>query len=165
MDILQLFCILGEQARKAWENLRDTFRRKLKTDTETKSGQGRSDIVKWPFFNTMMFLKDVMIPRESSGNLPLTYDENELSPSNLSNATLEDVDEENTNDTEADINCSIREPEASGSEFTSFAKPQSKQQPSSSLIIKMITIQFFQKNKNKIVMIPRCLKLKEGKLT
>lgn len=46
MDMLQLFCILGEQARKAWENLRDTFRRKLKTDTETKSGQGRSDIVK-----------------------------------------------------------------------------------------------------------------------
>jgi len=44
------------------------------------------------FFNTMMFLKDVMIPRKSSGNLPLTYDENELSPSNLSNATLEDVD-------------------------------------------------------------------------
>lgn len=81
----------------------------------------------------MMFLKDVMIPRESSGNLPLTYDGNELSPSNLSNATLEDVDEENSNDTEADINCSIREPEASGSEFTSFAKPQSKQQPSSSL--------------------------------
>lgn len=81
----------------------------------------------------MMFLKDVMIPRESSGNLPLMYDENELSLSNLSNATLEDVDEENTNDTEADINCSIREPEASGSEFTSFVKPQSKQQPSSSL--------------------------------
>ncbi|CAI6351852.1 unnamed protein product [Macrosiphum euphorbiae] len=131
--MLQLFCILGEQARKAWANLRDTFRRKLKTDTETKSGQGRSEIVKWPFFNTMMFLKDVMIPRESSGNLPLTYDENELSPSYLSNATLEDVDEENTNDTEADINCSIREPEESGSEFTSFAKPQSKQQPSSSL--------------------------------
>lgn len=131
--MLQLFCILGEHARKAWENLRDTFRRKLKTDTETKSGQGRSEIVKWPFFNTMMFLKDVMIPRESSGNLPLTYDENELSPSNLSNATLEDVDEENSNDTEADINCSIREPEASGSEFTSFAKPQSKQQPSNSL--------------------------------
>jgi len=116
--MLQLFCILGEQARKAWENLRDTFRRKLKMDTETKSGQGRSEIVKWPFFNTMMFLKDVMIPRESSGNLPLTYDENELYPSNLSNATLEDVDEENTNDTEADINCFIREPEASGSEFT-----------------------------------------------
>lgn len=131
--MLQLFCILGEQARKAWENLRDTFRRKLKTDTETKSGQGRSEIVKWPFFNIMMFLKDVMIPRESSGNLPLTYDENELSPSNLSNATLEDVDEENTNDAEADINCSIREPETSGSEFTSFAIPQSKQQPSSSL--------------------------------
>jgi len=81
----------------------------------------------------MMFLKNVMIPRESSGNLPLMYDENELSPSNLSNATLEDVDEENTNDAETNINCSIREPEASGSEFTSFAKPQSKQQPSSSL--------------------------------
>lgn len=47
----------------------------------------------------MMFLKDVMIPRESSGNLPLTYDENELSPRNLSNATLVDVDEENSNDT------------------------------------------------------------------
>jgi hypothetical protein len=56
--------------------------------------------------------KKKMIPRESSGNLPLTYDENELSPSNLSNATLEDVDEENTNDAETDINCSIREPEA-----------------------------------------------------
>lgn len=129
--MLRLFCILGEQARKSWENLRDTFRRKLKTDIETKSGQARSESVKWPFFNTMMFLKDVMIPRESSGNLPLTHIENELSPNNFSNATL-DVDEENTSDTEADINCSVGEPEASGSEFTSFAKPQSKQQLSSS---------------------------------
>jgi len=42
-----------------------------------------------------------------------------------------DIDEENTNDAEAVVNCSLREPEASGSEFTSFAKPQSK--PSSSL--------------------------------
>lgn len=129
--MLRLFCILGEQAYKAWENHRDTFRRKLKTDTETKSGQARSESVKWPFFNTMMFLKDVMIPRESSGNLPLTHVENELSPNNFSDATL-DVYEENTSDTETDINCSFREPEASVSEFTSFAKPQSKEQPSSS---------------------------------
>ncbi|KAF0707576.1 BESS domain-containing protein, partial [Aphis craccivora] len=115
-----------EQAYKAWENHRDTFRRKLKTDTETKSGQARSESVKWPFFNTMMFLKDVMIPRESSGNLPLTHVENELSPNNFSDATL-DVYEENTSDTETDINCSFREPEASVSEFTSFAKPQNDQ--------------------------------------
>jgi hypothetical protein len=82
--MLRLFCILGERVHKTWENIRDTFRSKLKTHTETKNCQGASEIVKCHFFNTMMFLKDVMIPTENSGNSPHTHFQNELSPNDLS---------------------------------------------------------------------------------
>lgn len=82
------------------------------------------------------------IPRESSGNLPLTHCQNELSPNDLSITML---DKKITSDTEPDINCSSEESvgeincssEASGSEFASFAKPQSIQQKLSSFSKKL----------------------------
>lgn len=46
MLLSTMFFILGEQVRKSWENLRDTFRRKIKAHNETKSGQGAPEIVK-----------------------------------------------------------------------------------------------------------------------
>ena len=73
---------------------------------------------------------------------------------------------DNPYDFKVDI-CSFREPEASGLEFTSFAKSQSKEQPSSSSKRnnKNDNDTIISKKQKQNVMIPRCLKLKEGKLT
>ena len=65
-----LLCVSGNLAKKTWENLRDSYRKKLKARSETKSGQAADNYdTKWPFFASMDFLRDMLIPRESSGNL------------------------------------------------------------------------------------------------
>nr|CAD7438559.1 unnamed protein product [Timema bartmani] len=96
--------VKGKQACKKWENLRDTFRRKYKVQHETKSGQKTSAPDKWPYFNNMLFLKDIMTPRDSLGNLPATVKENEPSPRDKSPTT---ADEENLNDAEPEASASF----------------------------------------------------------
>ncbi|XP_049517124.1 uncharacterized protein LOC125942912 [Dermacentor silvarum] len=60
--------------QKRWKSLRDKFRRLLKgLQEEKKSGAGADDVqddVVWPFFEQMMFLRDTMEYRPTSGNLP-----------------------------------------------------------------------------------------------
>lgn len=103
-------------ARKTWENLRDTFRRKYKTEHETKSGQGATAPNKWPYFNSMLFLKDIMTPKVGSGNLPATVTNEPFSrsPSPVM------ANQESENEFESATSCSVTEPEAS----TSFVQPQ-----------------------------------------
>nr|XP_050046422.1 transcription factor Adf-1-like [Dermacentor andersoni] len=56
-----------------WKNLRDTFRRVLKGRNEVKSGAAADDSLdedkQWMFFVRLLFLKDGMIGRPTSGNL------------------------------------------------------------------------------------------------
>ena len=55
--------------KKKWKGLRDSFRREY--NKFLKSGQEAPDefISSWPFFEQMLFLKNVMQPRELKGNL------------------------------------------------------------------------------------------------
>nr|XP_050028956.1 transcription factor Adf-1-like [Dermacentor andersoni] len=57
-----------------WKNLRDTFRRVLKGRNEVKSGAAADDSLdedkQWMFFVRLLFLKDGMIGRSTSGAPP-----------------------------------------------------------------------------------------------
>jgi len=77
LPILFLFLShAGTTAQKMWQNLRDSYRRKLKTRLEKKSGDGAKRDDNWPYFEAMDFLRNVLIPRESSGNIPSVNYEN-----------------------------------------------------------------------------------------
>ncbi|KAH7965162.1 hypothetical protein HPB49_004551 [Dermacentor silvarum] len=62
------------EVKARWKNLRDTFRRVLKDRARaSKSGAPADDALdestKWVFFSRLMFLKDTMEGRPTSGNL------------------------------------------------------------------------------------------------
>ncbi|KAG8255211.1 hypothetical protein J6590_098140 [Homalodisca vitripennis] len=59
--------VQGDEARKTWEHLRDTFRKKVK---ENKSGSGAKPT--WTYFESLTFLLPVMKPRVTTGNLPVS---------------------------------------------------------------------------------------------
>ncbi|XP_064485916.1 transcription factor Adf-1-like [Ornithodoros turicata] len=62
-----------DDCRKRCEGLRDTFKRHFKTfKTSGRSGDGADDAVAitWPFFKTLLFLKDSVELRRGSGNCP-----------------------------------------------------------------------------------------------
>lgn len=59
-----------------WQNLRDSYRRKLKTRLEKKSGDCAKKDDNWPYFEAMDFLRNVLTPRESSGNITSIHFEN-----------------------------------------------------------------------------------------
>lgn len=52
--------------------MRDSYRRKLKAQLEKKSGEGAKKYDMWPYFKAMDFLRDMLTPRESSGNITNT---------------------------------------------------------------------------------------------
>lgn len=67
---LSIFSLItGLTAQKMWHNLRDSYRRKLKTRLEKKSGDCGKKDDNWPYFEAMDFLRNVLTPRESSGNI------------------------------------------------------------------------------------------------
>nr|XP_054930432.1 uncharacterized protein LOC126538461 [Dermacentor andersoni] len=59
------------QVMKRWKSLRDTFMKKRKEVTTTKSGAGADSVfsVRWPHYNQLLFLLDTMEYPETSGNL------------------------------------------------------------------------------------------------
>jgi len=64
--------ILGNDAKDKWKNLKDKFRKELQKIPISRSGDGGSEYrSKWPFFNSMMFVKDTLIPSSMSGNLSI----------------------------------------------------------------------------------------------
>lgn len=52
------------------ENTRDIFRREFNKSIKS-SGQGTDEAYKskWPYYERMLFLKDVMMPRKTSSNI------------------------------------------------------------------------------------------------
>lgn len=66
--------ISDEVARKKWKYLRDQFSVELGKITVPRSGdaEGESYEPKWPHFKSLLFLKDVVKPRPSSGNFTAT---------------------------------------------------------------------------------------------
>lgn len=64
--------IAGEEARKRFKNLRDTFRKELKKiKTVGRSGsEGGTQhyFGSWPYFKSLIFLKDQVVGRKSSGS-------------------------------------------------------------------------------------------------
>lgn len=60
-----------EEAKKKWQGLRDTFRKEYNKVVEHKSGDEGIDTgdSSWPYFDQMLFLKDVVAHRKLQGNV------------------------------------------------------------------------------------------------
>lgn len=57
-------------AKAKWKNLKDKFRIELKKIPECRSGSEAHEYKgKWPFFNMMMFMRDIVAPSNTEGNL------------------------------------------------------------------------------------------------
>lgn len=54
----------GDEARKAWDLLRDTYRRKMRM-----SGTERQEDLTWPYFGPMKFIQNLVKFRATSGKL------------------------------------------------------------------------------------------------
>ncbi|XP_075550764.1 uncharacterized protein LOC142584543 [Dermacentor variabilis] len=69
-----LFCTDGVTAvQKRWKSLRDKFRRCYNDATCQKSGAGAEEESEcsWPFFELLMFLRDTMETRATSGSFQM----------------------------------------------------------------------------------------------
>lgn len=66
-------------AKGQWKRLRETFSKKYAALPAKRSGDEAGDIEKndWPYFETLLFLKDQYTPRETTGNLESIIDDNE----------------------------------------------------------------------------------------
>ncbi|XP_049310807.1 uncharacterized protein LOC125778221 [Bactrocera dorsalis] len=65
-----LFDLAEEDLKKKWKYLRDQFRCEVRKIPTPKSGDAASQITSsWPYFNSLLFLKDQMKYRNLSGNL------------------------------------------------------------------------------------------------
>jgi len=67
----------------------------LKTRLEKKSGDGAKRDDSWPYFEAMDFLRNVLTPRESSGNIPSVNFENLGDKSTADSLTDISNDEDN----------------------------------------------------------------------
>lgn len=80
--------------KKKWKNLRDTFNREYKKVPIPKSGDSADSAPvyngKWPYFQSMLFLKDMAQPRSTSSNLQTVED----STSSLDDTLLDEGHEE-----------------------------------------------------------------------
>ncbi|XP_072141993.1 uncharacterized protein [Dermacentor andersoni] len=76
--------------QKRWKSLRDKFRRCYNDATSQKSGAGAEEESEcsWPFFELLMFLRDTMETRATSGNFQLLSQQEE--PVGASNSNLEE---------------------------------------------------------------------------
>lgn len=71
-----LFYFTEIKLKKKWKYLRDQFAIELSKMKLPKSGAAASDMEtpKWPHFKLLHFLKDIVKPRSSSGNLNVGHD-------------------------------------------------------------------------------------------
>lgn len=67
-----LIFFLENKLRRKWKYLRDQFAVELGKSPLPHSGDGADDVPtsKWPYFTQLLFLRDIVKPRSSSGNLP-----------------------------------------------------------------------------------------------
>jgi len=62
--------ILEEYVKQKWKNLRDQFRKELQKIPVMRSGDEVTVTdVKWPYFQSMIFLKDILQPRPTKSSL------------------------------------------------------------------------------------------------
>jgi hypothetical protein len=67
----QIYNFSKEVAKTKWKGLSDNFRKELKKLEKPKSGDSRQPIApRWVHFTALQFVKVVMEPRNTSGNIP-----------------------------------------------------------------------------------------------
>lgn len=97
---------LGDEAKKKWRNLRDQFSKELKKIPKTKSGDSQDSVPKypgkWQYFNMLLFLRDILTPRATEGNVSEDTRSSEVNQENSDedesvNLPVSDVDEETIN--------------------------------------------------------------------
>ncbi|KAF6214590.1 hypothetical protein GE061_009333 [Apolygus lucorum] len=56
--------ISGEEAKKKWKSLKDTFRKQMKNIPATRSGDegGAQTKPNWKFYDSLCFLRDIFMP-------------------------------------------------------------------------------------------------------
>lgn len=96
-----MFLFLGSVVKGKWRNLRDNFRREFAKLQNSRSGDagGASKKPKWAYFDIMLFLRDTIISRSTSGNIAVpgdtedTNDANENSDDDTHTETYDDSQE------------------------------------------------------------------------
>ncbi|XP_045473601.1 uncharacterized protein LOC123680014 [Harmonia axyridis] len=88
-----------ETVKGRWKNLRDTFNRELKKVHKSRSGEEASGPCRykgtWCYFEDMDFLKRILTPRETEGNLPSCQEKNIFGDESLSKSLEGDESEDN----------------------------------------------------------------------
>ncbi|XP_029348355.1 transcription factor Adf-1-like [Acyrthosiphon pisum] len=102
-EIGKIAGLTGHDAKDKWKNLKDKFRKELQKIPISRSGEGGSEYrSKWPFFNSMMFVKDTIIPSSMSGNLGIEENsQKSFSGASDNESFIEIVDTPLTADAEA----------------------------------------------------------------
>lgn len=60
--------VIGKDVQKKWRSLRDSFKKELNLQKNTKSGQGKSNRRKYIYFEQLLFLEPTLEGRQMSGN-------------------------------------------------------------------------------------------------
>lgn len=67
------FLFTGEDAKKKWRSLRDTYMREIKKVNKPRSGSSADDPLfytgKWQYFEAMSFLRDSLMPNMTESNV------------------------------------------------------------------------------------------------
>lgn len=101
-----LFFVLEQKIRKKWKYLRDQFSVELGKLPRLRSGDSAEStrVCKWPYFQQLIFLKDIVRPRPSTGNLSAVetsetcIEESQFSVENNNEQTCDEVVAETSGD-------------------------------------------------------------------
>lgn len=89
-----LFLFSEEEVKKKWRNLRDQFFKELKKIPISKSGEELPYCGKWQHFKSLLFLKDLAVPRDVKENISSTEISNDVYSDKCDNVVNEDQDRE-----------------------------------------------------------------------
>ena len=126
IHLFYFFIFFAESVlRKKWKSLRDYFVTELHRLPKPRSGDGGESVQKskWQFFAQMCFLRDIITPRQSSGNFE------DISSQSLFNATMNDFEPEpDYSSAIEDVNVVEETPHMSGTcPFNEPASPSGSQ--------------------------------------
>lgn len=111
------FIILGAAAKKAWKVLRQQFKVHFdKLPVLRSGGEPEEDLVDWPYFRSLMFLKDVFEKRSTTDNL----DDVELDTEDVVD-NRDEEEEEHTQNNDYDISPPLTPSSQTSSVGRSFA--------------------------------------------
>lgn len=90
---------LADEIRKKWKSLRDVFGKELKKVPDRRSGDeappNYETYTTWPYFESMLFLKDQMRPRKCDGNVRSDGTETIDIENSQEYSTMRNTDEQN----------------------------------------------------------------------